>query len=322
VQLGSNQIISTIEFGPRNNLNVYPILFDLFATNTSLYVIDANNYRVQKSSLNGSSLTTILQHNTSLLFVCLFVDKNDNIYFSDWAKHRVVFFRSNSTNGIIVAGTGAAGRNYSQLTNPYGLFVNEDGIIYIADTGNHRIMRWFAEASSGIMVAGNGTPGNSLEQLYSPHYVIVDTNEYMYIADKSNSRIVRWAPNSTSGVCIAASLGVSGIAPTQLYLPVSLAFDSNGSLHVADFQNNRIQKFQILLFESEYAFEVIYSVLFFVVVTDPSYNQPKLSSCAIWNHDAITFINNSILGLRPARISINTHNTIAVSVADANKILI
>ena len=107
-------------------------------------------------------------------------------------------------------------------------------------------MKWFSGAIEGIRVAGDGSDGSISRQLSHPTYVIVDTNEYMYISEAGNHRITRWAPHSTGGVCIAACAKETGSESNQLKQPHSLAFDSNGSLYVSDWGNDRIQKFQIL----------------------------------------------------------------------------
>ena len=182
----------------------------------------------------------------------IYVDQNDNVYLSDPIDHRVLLFRANSTTPVIVAGTGTAGSREVELDHPYGIFVNHHGTVYIADRFNHRIMKWAVGYSVGILMAGNGTPGVSSTQLNSPTQVIVDANEYLYISEAINGRITRWAPNSSFGVCIAACSGTVGNASTQLNRPHSLAFDRYGSLYVSDRSNKRVQKFQILQYNSEY----------------------------------------------------------------------
>jgi sugar lactone lactonase YvrE len=208
---------------------------------------------VQKTALDGSNPSTVLDLNGLNSPYYLYVNDNDNIYLSATGNHSVLLFCSNSTNFSIVAGTGVVGNGSDQLNKPFGVFVNQNGTIYVADYHNHRIMKWFSGATSGFMVGGNGTRGTSATQLDSPTQIIVDTNEYMYISEAGNSRITRWAPNSTFGVCIAACAGSTGTASTQLNGPQSLAFDSHGSLYVSDRSNNRIQKFQIFQYDSKYS---------------------------------------------------------------------
>jgi sugar lactone lactonase YvrE len=208
-------------------------------------------------SLNGSNPTTALDFGGFATPYYLYVDNNDNIYLSDTENHKVLLFLSNSINGTMVAGTGVVGFNNDQLNRSYGVFVNRNGTLYIADHWNHRIMKWFSGALSGIVAAGNGTAGVSSTQLNFPTQVIVDTNEYMYINEAGNSRITRWAPYSSFGVCIAACSGTAGTASIQLNVPHSLAFDSNGSLYVDDFENHRVQKFQILQYRGAYVVNLL-----------------------------------------------------------------
>ena len=158
----------------------------------------------------------------------------------------MLLFLSNGTNNIRIAGTGTSGPGDNQLFKPYGIFVNRFDVLYVADQYNHRIMKWLPGATSGIRVAGNGAEATSSTQLSYPTQIIVDTNEYMYISEARSARVTRWAPNSTFGVCIAACSGITGSTSTQLQGPHSLDFDSHGSIYVTDWDNHRVQKFQIL----------------------------------------------------------------------------
>jgi sugar lactone lactonase YvrE len=252
VDLNSANDISIIGLGPGSNSSQINLLCDLFVTNTSLYVIDPYNSQVQKASLNGSNPSAVINIGGVFIPYYIYVDNNDNIYLSVTQDNKVLLYPSNSTNSAMVAGTEVAGSNNTQLTTPYGIFVNQNGTIFIADYGNNRIMKWYSGATSGIMVAGNGTAGSSSTQLNGPSQIIVDSNNYMYISELGNSRITRWPPNWNYGECIAACTGISGAASTQLNSPRSLAFDSDGSLYVSDTNNNRIQKFQILTYNSKY----------------------------------------------------------------------
>ena len=251
VNLHSTTNVSVIGSVPGSNSSQFIYPNGLFIINTLLYVIDTGNNRVQKSSLDGSNPTTVFTYNSGCTPKYLYVDNNSNIYLTCSSNNTVLRFPVNSIIPTIVAGTGIPGTNNDQLNTPCGIFVNDLGTIYVADRWNHRIMKWLSGASNGSIVAGNGTPGSSSTQLNLPTDVIVDTNGYMYISDRGNARIIRWGPNSASGECIAACTGVAGIASTQLFGPHSLAFDSNGSLYVCEWDNNRVQKFQLLQFSGE-----------------------------------------------------------------------
>ena len=254
VDLNFSSHVSILGSGLGSNADQLNVPMGLFATNTSLYVIDTNNGRIQKTLLNGSNPSSLSGYSGLNTSYYLYIVNDDQIYLSDLLNHVVFLFISNLTNGTVVAGTRVAGPGLQQLNRPYGVFVDRNGTLYVADRLNHRIMKWFSGANTGQKVAGTGTAGTGRTQLNSPSQVIVDTNGYMYITESVNARITRWAPDSSLGVCIAACTGVNGIATNQLNRPHSLAFDSHGSIYVNDRLNNRIQKFQIFHLRSKKQF--------------------------------------------------------------------
>ena len=252
VDLTSNTNISIIGSGPGSNPTQFNMPFNLFLTHTSLYVIELINLRLQKVPLNGSNPSTVVSMSGFDWAIFFYVDGDENIYVSVTQNDKVVFFRANTTNWIIVAGTGVVGANDNQLNGPFGVFVSSNQTLYVADCYNYRIMKWYSGALTGIRVAGDGTPGMSSTQLNCPTQIIVDVNENMYISERDNSRITRWNANASFGECIAACTGIAGSARTELNAPHSLAFDSAGSLYVSDRQNHRIQKFQFLSYRKYY----------------------------------------------------------------------
>ena len=232
---------------------------DVFVTNTSVYVLDGQNFRVLKYSKNGSnpvtvagitgSSGTVASFTKIAISYFIFVDNNDHLFVSDTNNHRILMFPSNSTSGStarLVAGTGVQGSAFSQLSNPNGVFVLDNGTIYIADLRNNRIMKWLPNATSGQRVAGDGTQGNGSSQMYFPTAVVVDSDEFLYVTELKNNRVTRWTPLSSVGVCIAGCKGTTGNAPNQLSFPQKLVLDRNGSIFVSDQSNNRVQKFALI----------------------------------------------------------------------------
>lgn len=250
--LGYNN--SSFVIGPRfgSELKQLDRPADTIITNTSLYILDRRHHQVKKLSLNGSNLTTSLAYSGSYDCHDFYVDDEANIYLSDTDRHRILLFRSNSSNSNVVAGTGKPGSGKKHLNHPLGIFVDRNDTIYIADYKNHRVMKWFRGTSEGIPVAKGKITGSGTKNLNHPTYVIVDTNKYLYISEYGNDRITRWTPDSMSGACIAACTETAGTASHQLKEPRSLLFDSYGSLYVADRENHRVQKFQILSNPSKY----------------------------------------------------------------------
>jgi tripartite motif-containing protein 71 len=58
---------------------------------------------------------------------------------------------------------------------------------------------------------------------------------------------------------------------------------------------------------------------FFFIVA-PSYNQPKISLCATWNPNAITFATTSTVGFNPAGIFVDINNTVYVAETQLNRV--
>ncbi|UJR07283.1 hypothetical protein I4U23_011571 [Adineta vaga] len=295
VHLNSSIKNFAIGFGPGVALNQFNEPHDVFVFNKSLYVTDTKNKRIQRISLNGSNPATAANLAGSKQPFYLYVNNEGNIYVSDRDEHCIWLFLSNSTIGQIIAGKNEdSGSNDDQFNEPYGIFVNDAGIMYIADRQNHRIMKWLPGASQGIRVAGDGNAGDKATQLNKPTYVIVDANEYMYISEAGDQgRIIRWLVGSWYGVCIVACTGSFGTATNQLKGPHSLAFDRNGSLYVADWDNHRVQKFQILSYSQ-------------------SFNQPIVPTNSKWSSCGITFASQSLVGSEPRGIFIDSHDTVYV----------
>ena len=257
VIITSNSTTATFgSFGTASNQFNEPA--DVFVTNTSIYVLDSLNYRVQmwpRNGLNGTTVAGVLgsvgntSSNSTFGLSCgISVDIFGYLYVVDQPNHRVLRFPANSssgTNGVVVAGTGAAGTGPSQFNQPSRVFVDSNLTMYITDTNNHRIQKWTFGASSGVTVAGNSTAGNTDADLNRPSSVIVDSRGYMYIGDASNNRIQRWAPSGCVGDCLVGCSQLNGSATDRLGNPQAVAFDSQGALYVSDGYQNRVQKFAI-----------------------------------------------------------------------------
>jgi sugar lactone lactonase YvrE len=100
---------------------------------------------------------------------------------------------------------------------------------------------------SVITVAGGVyTSGDSAaNQLFSPNSVFVDANGNIYVADVYNHRIQKFPAGSTSGangITVAGGNGY-GSSANQFSRALSVFVDASGNIYVADFDNNRIQKF-------------------------------------------------------------------------------
>ena len=126
---------------------------DIFVTRTSIYILDATNYRVQLWPRGGSSGTTVA-----------------------------------GATGNLGGPSSLTNLGYS-----FGIFVDRNRQLYVVDTANHRVLRFPPDSIGGdasIRVAGNVTSGSGSSQLSSPSKVFVDDVHGHVIVDKYFRRTV------------------------------------------------------------------------------------------------------------------------------------
>ena len=116
IDLNSNTNILIIGSGSGSGPNEFNLTVDLCVANTSPYVIDHNNARVQKTLLDGSNSSTVIGSTTIGAYNYLFVDHQDTIYIADYANHRIMRWLSGSSTGTVAAGSGTNGTSLAEVT--------------------------------------------------------------------------------------------------------------------------------------------------------------------------------------------------------------
>lgn len=190
------------------------------------------------------------------------VAPDGGVYISDTGNNRICRI---GIDGIITVIAGTGGEGYSgdgglataaQLAYPKGIHVSMDGSLYIADHGNNRIRK---VDETGIITTVAGTDGfmcNGDEQLavtaklFSPVDVTMDAGGNLYIAEigLESNRIRRVDPAGiiTTVAGIGGMGGYSGdggpAISARLNSPHSVAVGIDGSLYIADANNNRIRR--------------------------------------------------------------------------------
>jgi hypothetical protein len=97
-----------------------------------------------------------------------------------------------------------------------------------------------------------GTNGSGNGQFVGPNGVAVDASGNVFVVDSYNHRIQKFrisspCPTGTtqvvSGVCFVTKWGTLGSGNGLFKFPYGVAVDSSGNVFVAEYGNNRIQKF-------------------------------------------------------------------------------
>jgi sugar lactone lactonase YvrE len=225
-----------------NQLN-HPVAVVVDKKTDSLIICDSWNQRLVRWSRRNAVKGTVLIINTDCYGLAM--DDKEYLYIVDQKKHEVKRWRIGDANGIIVAGGKGGGTSNNQLNTPTHIFVDQNYSIYVSDSENHRVMKWEQDAKEGVVVVDERIGGNQWIKFQWPTGVIVDHLGHVYVAEGLfNSRIMRWLKGTAQGSVILGENDM-GSEPNQFDRLEGLSFDEEGSIYVADSNNDRIQKFYI-----------------------------------------------------------------------------
>lgn len=181
----------------------------ILLSNTTLYISDQNNHRIQKWIIGSSNGTTVAgQANGEAGSTArhlrrpggIAIDNQENFYIADINNHRVQYWPNGASEGRTLAGiTGVSGSELNSLNSPFGLARNpRTGTLYVADRDNHRVLAFAANETSGTVVAGGNGPGIGKRQLHSPIALHFDsTTNSLLIVNYGVHNIVRWVLGKT-----------------------------------------------------------------------------------------------------------------------------
>jgi sugar lactone lactonase YvrE len=245
--------------------------------NGNVFVADSGNDRIQKLDKSSTFLTTWGSTGSGTggfrnpLGVA--VDRSGNVFVADSGNNRIQKFDNNGTflltfgwgvaNGLPAFETctsgcqaGIAGSGNGQFTGPAAIAIDGSGNVFVADGGNNRIQKF---TNTGTFLTMWGSMGSGAGQFNGPAGVAVDGNGNIFVADNGNNRIQKFDNNGTPlltfgwGVadgkpafetCTSGcQAGITGSGAGQFNGPDGIAVDGSGNVLVADFNNNRIQKF-------------------------------------------------------------------------------
>jgi uncharacterized protein (TIGR03437 family) len=242
----------------------------------NLYISDSGNNVIRKvtpdgiintiagtgnpgySGDGGSALSADLNDPSGL-----FLDSAGDLFFADTGNNVI---REITADGriITVAGNGSAdfsgdGKPAIQaaLNQPISVFVGPAGEIYIADNANNRVRRvnrrGIIETTAGTGVPAYGGDGGPATKapLFGPSGLFLDNNGNLYIADTQNQLIRMVTPqgiiHTVAGTPAANGFGgFSGdggpATAAMLNDPSDVVLDGDGSLYIADLDNERIRR--------------------------------------------------------------------------------
>lgn len=239
----------------------------------NILVADILNHRIRKIDKQTGIITTIAGNGSSTYSgdggpalnagivtpVDLTVDRDGNIYFSDYDAHRV---RKIDRNGIIttVIGTGSPGYSgdgglatQAQINGPRSVIANPDGSLFVSEEWNHVIrrvdpsgvIRTFA-GTGQLGNSGDGGPATEAEFAY-PNYTARDTQGNLYVAQSGQYCSIRKiTPSGIVSTIVGTGTCGDGLAgePATL-VPIgsvaAVAVSQDGKLYIADRTYHKIR---------------------------------------------------------------------------------
>jgi len=165
--------------------------------------------------------------------VTLIVDRDENLYVSDEALHRITTL---SRDGEFLAKWGEFGDGDGQLNRPSGIAFDSEENVYIVDTLNHRVQKF---TKDGKFILKWGKHGNGDGEFNMPWGITVDELGDVYVVDWRNDRVQKLTAEGE----FISKIGSSGSGDGEFNRPTGVAVDSDGDIYVADCGNNRVQLF-------------------------------------------------------------------------------
>ncbi|CAF1562543.1 unnamed protein product, partial [Rotaria magnacalcarata] len=258
--------------GSGTTLDKIGLSYGLFVDNQyNIYVSDTGNNRVIKWAAGNTTAGLLVAGGNGAGSTAdklngpfgIYIDSTNAVFVVDRSNHRVQRWNSGSISGTTVAGTtGSAGPWSYQFSSPTSIAFDQYGYMYILDQGNNRVQKWFPGATYGTTVIS--------ASMSSPYGMRMDRLGNFFIADTSYQRILSFSllcppattspPPSTTQMSIplcqtatwnstyiqiAGATSFPGSTQYLLSSPYDVAVDVYQNTYVVDYNNHRIQRFQL-----------------------------------------------------------------------------
>ncbi len=164
------------------------------------------------------------------------IGADGSILVAEHGNHRVQRF---SASGLPVAEWGRKGSGPAEFVNPYGIAIGADGRIFVADRGNNRVQLF---SPTGKPLAEWGRAGKDPGQFLAPEGLALDQSGNVYVGEYGNNRVQKLAASGDPVASWGATGGRGGAGPGEFNWPVGFAIEPSGSLVIADWGNDRIQR--------------------------------------------------------------------------------
>ncbi|MHB0937086.1 MAG: transglutaminase domain-containing protein [Armatimonadota bacterium] len=217
------------------------------ASDGTLFVADAENYRVQVFAPDGAPRCAWGSHGTVddqfLHIRALAAAPDGSVYVADSGyagpvgarTEHVSRLRRFAADGRLLQTVASEGSAPGQVITPAGLCVDQHGNLWVADSGNHRVQCFSPEGTSSSCW---GRRGNDWGQLRYPTDVAV-AGDAVFVADPQHRCVWKFSREGDPLACL--DRGADG---SQWLRPGRLAVDSD-RLFIGDTSTGLIHVFRL-----------------------------------------------------------------------------
>ena len=261
-------------------------------TDTEVFVSDARNGRIQVFDHQGRfkrAFGTPGDELGELGRPMNLTIHNDKLYVPEYMNDRIQVF---SLAGEPLRIIGSPGKGPGQFNAPGGVAVANGGDLFVADFYNHRVQHLNTDGSFVKQWGTTGKTGRSAGEFTYPTDVALGKDGALYVADGYGNRVQVF---DAGGDFLHKwggpfALGLYGPFKGWFTTTTSIAIGPEGNVFVADFYNDRIQKF---------AADGGYLTAFGSEPENPGHTAMAVAVChdgAVWS---VNFADNRVGMLQP-----------------------
>jgi len=164
--------------------------------------------------------------------VGIVIDKNSNLYITDWENDRIQKFNSEGRLLKVIPGKDSE----LKIDAPVGIVLDQNENIIVVEQFNNRVHKISPEGKSLNILGKEGSgPGEFL----NPRGIAIDKDDNIYVVDTGNNRIQIFS----SDFKYIKQFGREGMGDGEFYYPRGITLDDEGNIYVADTFHNQVQVF-------------------------------------------------------------------------------
>lgn len=203
-----------------------------------IYVADAWNHNIQKFDASGNHLLTWGGYGSEVGRLNgpsgLALDSEGNVYVADSGNDRIQKF---TADGIFLRALGSQGIYNNQFYSPRDIAINSIGEIFVADTFNSRIQRFTANWEHILTIQIKDSIYG--ETILKPFGITIDQENQLIVTTPYKIHVL------ASDGALIREWGDFGRSDGEFYNASGIDVDDQGTIYVADQNNDRIQKFDL-----------------------------------------------------------------------------